>query len=408
MARSTTCNVATASRDRRPRLFRCVLSLAGVLAYFTLAASASAFGPEAAPGVEATSDVASVAPSLAPEAPVVESVVLGRYHESDTAISATPPDPAAPDESAETSQPPEDSARPAHPGVAGHYSRAKASVSPHGWNELRTLRKAQHAAPRPESGGQLHGRWYREKNYQYQFDVNTTPMHPSFRKDIQPVRSHSSQSIMQEPEKPILIWIRRQGDRVKPQNHPARTDVLKCASDPCEHTDIELATRSVWSAVLERAARRGHPHQAPGLASMLKAADPEALDEAGRRFIIRRSVLPLPAPVRSAVLSRSSPSVSRLHKPTSVFAAGVLRTGERAARAIDRNKSVTSSIVPRPGAVLRPTGSIRPREVAERLPDTRRLVQIGLLLGMAYVGFLMLWFWTTRGRRRRLHGGARF
>jgi hypothetical protein len=44
--------------------------------------------------------------------------------------------------------------------------------------------------------------------------------------------------------------------------------------------------------------------------------------------------------------------------------------------------------------------------VAEGLTDTRRLVQIGLVLGMAYVAFLTFWFWGTRGRGRRAGGGS--
>jgi hypothetical protein len=385
MDRSLTRSANAASRARGPRLVRCALSLAGVLAYFTVAASASAFGPEPAPVVEATSAVASVAPSPAPDAPVAESVELGQYHGSDTTVTAPLPDPAATDQPAESSQPVEDSARPAHPGVTRHHSEAKAGVSPHGWiaaaraeDESQMLHKVQHRTPE-------RGKWYRPKNYQYQFENSTTPTHAALQREIQPMRSHSSSPIEYETERPILAWIRRHADHLKAQNH-GRTDVLKCPSNFCESAGIE---------------------QALGLVSMLKAADTEALEEAGRRFIVR-APRPSPAPVRSEVLSGGSASnLSRLYQPVSGLAAGVL--SKRAARAIDGHKSVTSSIVPHPGAVFRPTASIPPSaEVAERLTDTRRLVQIGLLLGMTYVGFLMLWFWTTRGRRRRLRGRARF
>lgn len=378
LERVSTCKATAASRDRRRRLFGCALSLAGVLAYFTIAANASAFGPEAAPVVEATSEVASLAPSPAPDAATVETGELGQYHGSDTAVTASLPDPAAPDQPAESSQPVEGSARPAHPGVAGHHSEAKADVSPRGWiaaavaeDESQMLRKAQHRTP-------VRSTWYHQKNYQYQFDSSTTPRHAPLQRQIQPVRPHSLSSTDHETERQILAWIQRQGDRLKAQHHDS---------------DIELATSS---------------RQAPGLVSMLKAADTEALDEAGRRFMLR-TPRPLPAPVSSAVLIRSSPSnTSRLNQPLSGFASGVLKTGKRAARAIDRHKSVTRSIVPRPDAVLLTRGSIpQSAEVAERLTDTRRLVQIGLLLGMTYVGFLMLWFWRTRGRGRRLRGGAR-
>lgn len=374
-------SVVLPDRNRGPRLLRCALSLAGVLAYFTFAASASAFGPEAAPGVEATSGVTSVAPSPAPDAAVVESVELGQYHGSDTAATAPLPDPAPLDQPAESSQSAEDSARPAHPGlagVAGNHTDAKAGGSSH-----RPIAAA--VALHAERNMHVRGKWYRQKNYQYQFDGSTTPGHTALQREIQPMRVHSASRIEHETERPIVIWIRRHGDHLKAQHHAS---------------DIALKASS---------------GQAPGLlsklkaAAMLKAADTEALEEAGKLFIFR-APRPSPAPVRSAVVSASSnSSMSRLNQPTSGFAGGVLRTGTRAARAIDRHKPVTSSIVPRLGAVVRPTGSIRPSvEVAERLTDTRRLVQIGLLLGVAYVGFLMLWFWTTRGRGRRLRGGARF
>ena len=37
-------------------------------------------------------------------------------------------------------------------------------------------------------------------------------------------------------------------------------------------------------------------------------------------------------------------------------------------------------------------------EIGEPLRDSRLMVQIGMLLGFAYLGFLAVWFWATRGR----------
>ena len=34
----------------------------------------------------------------------------------------------------------------------------------------------------------------------------------------------------------------------------------------------------------------------------------------------------------------------------------------------------------------------------DSLGDSRLMVQIGMLLGFAYLGFLAVWFWATRGR----------
>ncbi|MGN6431110.1 MAG: hypothetical protein ACTHNB_10335 [Gaiellaceae bacterium] len=33
------------------------------------------------------------------------------------------------------------------------------------------------------------------------------------------------------------------------------------------------------------------------------------------------------------------------------------------------------------------------------LKNTRAMLQLGMLFGLAYVGFLAIWFWSTRFRR---------
>jgi len=37
-------------------------------------------------------------------------------------------------------------------------------------------------------------------------------------------------------------------------------------------------------------------------------------------------------------------------------------------------------------------------QIGEPLRDSRLLVQLGMLLGFVYVGFLAVWFYVTRGR----------
>jgi hypothetical protein len=34
------------------------------------------------------------------------------------------------------------------------------------------------------------------------------------------------------------------------------------------------------------------------------------------------------------------------------------------------------------------------------LKNTRAMLQLGMLFGIAYLGFLVIWFWSTRFRRR--------
>jgi hypothetical protein len=43
----------------------------------------------------------------------------------------------------------------------------------------------------------------------------------------------------------------------------------------------------------------------------------------------------------------------------------------------------------------------------ERATDVRRLLQVGLALAASFVLFLALWFWGTRGHRRRVGGVVR-
>lgn len=51
------------------------------------------------------------------------------------------------------------------------------------------------------------------------------------------------------------------------------------------------------------------------------------------------------------------------------------------------------AVDPQVGVEPRPAGS-------QRLTDERRLLQLGLVFGLAYVFFLVFWFWRTRDRRR--------
>ena len=71
-------------------------------------------------------------------------------------------------------------------------------------------------------------------------------------------------------------------------------------------------------------------------------------------------------------------------------------------------KRLGASLLPTLEAIPGPAGLQKRNLAGGRLADTRRLLQIGLALGLAYLVFLTLWFWGTRGRHRGLRGGARF
>jgi hypothetical protein len=72
---------------------------------------------------------------------------------------------------------------------------------------------------------------------------------------------------------------------------------------------------------------------------------------------------------------------------------------------LPRPKSFDPAIVGRLSRILPPRSARPSPEVADGLTDARRLVQIGLVLGMAYVAFLTFWFWGTRARGRRVSSG---
>jgi hypothetical protein len=78
------------------------------------------------------------------------------------------------------------------------------------------------------------------------------------------------------------------------------------------------------------------------------------------------------------------------------------------ARAAKVARAVGAQLLPRLRLPSIPRPHALPPDVAGgHLANTRRLLQIGLALGIAYLLFLTFWFWRTRGRNRRLRGGTR-
>jgi hypothetical protein len=77
--------------------------------------------------------------------------------------------------------------------------------------------------------------------------------------------------------------------------------------------------------------------------------------------------------------------------------------GPRVARAA---KAIAALALPKLSALAH-SRLLTPRNVGGgQLPDTRWLLQVGLGLGLAYLLFLALWFWGTRGRRGGRVGGT--
>jgi len=188
--------------------------------------------------------------------------------------------------------------------------------------------------------------------------------------------------------------------------------------------------RSEREAVSNVLVRLGEATQRLALARTLGASDREAvsnvvvrLEEAAQQLALARTVgAPVPDPnsanVRAtrpanttpvaaspaflpragAVLTRTTRTLSRLAQPPELPA---LAPAARLARGLG------ASLLPRLEQIPRPHG-VGPRNLAGGgLANTRRLLQIGLALGILYLVFLTFWFWGTRGRRR-LRGGVRF
>jgi hypothetical protein len=79
----------------------------------------------------------------------------------------------------------------------------------------------------------------------------------------------------------------------------------------------------------------------------------------------------------------------------------VIQKGKTVAARPDRPQATPSTEhADDPPAAARTAATRRAREIARELEDTRLMLQIGIALGLAYVGFLLFWFWATRFRPR--------
>jgi hypothetical protein len=132
-----------------------------------------------------------------------------------------------------------------------------------------------------------------------------------------------------------------------------------------------------------------------------------------RRTNVGRSPSPQPADVRPTTPVEAIPTASRSFVPGT--RAAVTRTlsaltGLRprelppVAPALRIARGLGASLLPRLEALPRPRDLDARKLTGGHLADTRRLLQIGIGLGIAYLLFLTFWFWGTRGRHRGLRG----
>jgi hypothetical protein len=406
------------------------LSVAAVLAYLAFSGTAAAFGPEPAPTVDGTPTVAAAlpapeAPPIAQEAPAPtapghgelgETVVPEQYQSPDIEAAPTPidtvgaaraPAPAP----AESGRQLDDPQEPVSPGAAKDLDAL--DVQP---LELNLLRKVhQH-----ESADQTPGKWYRAEQFQYQ--SASSRVHDS---DI----SHETFSLSLSRLSPSVALRKGQAilTRIRVDTHAETTQYrLKGTARPREGP--EACAFQYAGSAFAAAARSAGSRQASLIEMVLEVKDSETIEAVRTRFRLKNAGL-IECAAGHTVRSGSGPSSPR---PTLVAGSEARRSaaparagggGEnsfrsdtsvaakgpsRAVKALARSKSVGTAIV-KPLKRVLPTASLPRRpEAPEQLTDTRRLVQIGLMLGMAYVAFLTFWFWGTRVRGRRARGGTRF
>jgi hypothetical protein len=238
------------------------------------------------------------------------------------------------------------------------------------------------AAPAPRSRES----WYRPRNSQYQFassfrkatsDLSKSVTHTSVERSTGFAQIHLVKERLIRPS--VSPRIAKQYHAVKPQYRPRRSE------------------REAVSNVL---VRLGQAAQQLALARTVAAPVPDT-SPTNIRATRPADITPVAAspsflPRARAVVTRA---LSRLAQPPELPA---LAPAARLARGLG------ASLLPKLEQIPRPDG-VRPRDLAGgRLANTRRLLQIGLALGIAYLVFLTFWFWGTRGRRRGLRGGVRF
>jgi hypothetical protein len=361
-------------------------AVAGVtaVACLTFVGTAAAFGPEPAPAVEEAPTLAT--PALAPEpAPAIDAepvsasaaeaqasrnVVSEQYQSRD--IESSAPSTEAAGAAREIAR---DSATSAHQTdaipnadpVEAAMEQGLVAPEPVEPNLERAISRA--AAIRT-SEADTGSAWYRERELQYQ-SVPSAARLARMSDDAIPARLSAESS-------PKRAWIARD---------TATSNPTACPSPDCGPSKI--------ARHLIRLLEKG---VAPTEARLLvkRAADESSKGSsagAGRATDASTAAAGIP----TAAVGIAAEAAGTLASTAPQMAA----KAEMAARAVIAPKAARAAIV-RPLRRALPTLPRPPS--GEPLTDTRRLVQIGLLLGMVYVAFLTFWFWVTRVRGRRAGG----
>jgi hypothetical protein len=382
----------------------------------------------------ATSTVALSPPTVAAADPVqtaltetagdeAEPLVSAQYQGEDGATSVPVEDDAAPAQADDF---------PADHGLDGSSSSAPSPPPAPAANPLlvtpaesqptqptapsETTRPAQ---PSPSSSTavapQSPAAWYRRHNSQYQFDSsfrNTTSHSSTTISSMNNTRDTLDQAALAATQ-----------EQMTGQVAPSPSSIGKSLT----HLTSRASISGINLREVAQTWQRYHPRQPRYRAG---ASEREAvsnvmgtLGAAAQQMALRGTAArPVPDPQPATAPAESPPASS----PAVSARPFLPRAGAAVTRALSllapsRPPELlavppTARIARRLGATLLPRleaipgpGALRDRNLAGgRLADSRRLLQIGLALGLAYLVFLTFWFWGTRGRHRGLRRGARF
>jgi hypothetical protein len=178
---------------------------------------------------------------------------------------------------------------------------------------------------------------------------------------------------------------------------PARSCTrAKEAPDGLAASALERAARSLVSARFARFVSASLGNAPRPMPAPTRSPDPSAL--------------PAPTPAPAALVGANSASNGASSARRVVYAAAAAtgaasppsRTASASRSRRSPNRAEPHGIADRVSrTLLRPLGTVgAAAPPAADLHNTRRMLQIGILIGLAYLGFLGLWFWRTRFRGR--------
>jgi hypothetical protein len=346
-------------------------------------------------------------------------------------VPPTPPDdaPAVDDEpEGSTSAPPEASDRPASPPLitdAGSPPNRRAAQE----DESQAAQPSPSAStPQPAPPVKS---WYRDSNSQYQFthifrkaasnvasDVSVELVHGAIDRSVAFAQSHRVEEGQIRASIPTSIIN---------ANPPIGASLLTSISPP---NPLETGTCRALPGGTSGCATARQRYHAVDPRYRTGRSVPEAvskvlvsLDETAQQLAIRRTDLgrfpsPQPANVRATTpgepmpVNTSGSFVSQgaraaLTRTVSGLTGPRLRDLPAVSSAGRIARGLGASLLPRLDALPRPRDLNPRRLTGGQVADSRRMLQIGLALGIAYLVFLTFWFWGTRGRHRGLRGGTR-